>query len=74
MKKRKKLTIEAFSVDSFVTTGNLGQIQGGSNCCLRDTEADYNCYTWGHFSDCGSTGNTDNPTGGMNMTQAACNA
>ncbi|MGB3465615.1 MAG: hypothetical protein WBA74_10105 [Cyclobacteriaceae bacterium] len=69
MKSKRKLTIESFAVKSFITTDEMDRIQGGSNCCLRDTDVGMPCYTFGHEGDCGSTGTTDNPTGGGFMTE-----
>ncbi len=60
---KKKLNLEEIEVSSFITKINYENIIGASNCCLRDTEAGENCYTFGHFSDCGSTGTDGDPTG-----------
>lgn len=63
----KKLILDKFSVHSFITAIDARHIMGASACCLHDTGPGNNCYTWGHESNCGSTGNTDDPTGGRNM-------
>jgi len=65
--KKKKLNLEQLKVNSFVTELQMSQLIGASGCCLHDSEPGGNCYTFGHEGDCGSTGNTDNPTGRMSQ-------
>ena len=64
---KKKLNLENLSIQSFITAINPKEIVGASGCCLNESGPGDNCFTWGHESDCGSTGNTDDPTGERNM-------
>lgn len=64
---KKKLSLQNIAVSSFITEIKLDKLIGASGCCLHDSEPGGNCYTYGHEGGCGSTGNTDDPTGGRNM-------
>ncbi len=60
---KKKLSLKNIAIKSFVTEIDSKSIIGASGCCLHDSEPGGNCYTYGHESDCGSTGTDDEPTG-----------
>lgn len=64
--KNRKLNLSQLSVKSFITKIDTDSLQGGvSACCmfLNETRDGENCYTYGHDSNCGSTGTTDDTTG-----------
>lgn len=70
---KKKLNLERISIQSFVTAIDPKEIVGASGCCLNESgPGENNCITWGHASDCGSTGNTDDPTGRNMNTMMFC--
>ena len=70
---KKKLNLEKISIQSFVTAIDPKEIMGASGCCFNESGDDMNnCITWGHAGDCGSTGNTDAPTGRNMNTMAFC--
>ena len=70
--KNRKLSLNQLTVTSFITKMDARDLQGGVSACsmhLNETMEGDMCYTYGHDTECGSTGNTDNPTGWTSVVQ-----